>query len=49
MTNILYTGIINDTMDIIKDKRDVEGIRINQNAQDDNDQDMDNRSPEKSR
>ena len=49
MTNILYTGTINDTMVIIKDKWGVEGVRIDQNAQDDNDQDLDNRSPEKIR
>jgi hypothetical protein len=49
ITNIPYRRIMNDTIDIIIGKRDGEGVRINQNPQDDDDQDMDNRPPEKSR
>ena len=47
MTNISDNGIMNNTFGIIEDKRDVEGIRVNQNAQDNNNHDMDNRFPGK--
>jgi len=47
LMNIPNSGIIDDAAGIIKDEGDMECVRINQSAQDDYNQDMDNRFPEK--